>query len=100
MTGDLERFDAEAELAWLVDPTSPAPTPAELVRQSLGRGLPLVVDGLVRLALTAESERTRFDAAKYIVALAGLLGVTDVSGTGLDDLVRRIVDGGPGTAAA
>jgi len=98
--GELEPFgvDSDAELGWLVGPRTPAPSPAELARQAVRHGLPLVVDGLVRLALTAESEKIRFEASRFVVQLAGLLGVAEVSAPGLDNLMRELVD--PGSAAA
>ena len=96
--GELESFDVDSELAWLVNPRTPPPSPAELARQRIRQGLPLVVDGLVRLALSAESEKIRLDASRFVVQLAGLLGVAEVSAPGLDELVRQLVD--PGSAAA
>jgi hypothetical protein len=100
--GELERVgvDADAELAWLVDPTAPAPTPGELVRQRLQAGLPLVIDGLVRLAVSAESERTRLDASRYVLQLAGLVGVADLRGAGLETLLRELHERDEGDAAA
>jgi hypothetical protein len=100
MAGELEPFglEADAELAWLVDPATPPPSAAELVRQRLQAGMPLVVDALVRLAVSAESERTRLDAARFVLQLAGLVGAADLSGAALDELLRQFRD--EGTAAA
>jgi hypothetical protein len=100
-SGDqLEPFgvDVDAELAWLVRPETPPPSPAELVRQRLQAGLPLIVDGLIRLAVSAESEKARLDASRYLLQLAGLVGVADLQGTGLDALLRQF--GAEGTEGA
>jgi hypothetical protein len=90
MAGELEPIDLDAPLAWLVDPQVPPPSPVELVRSRLQIGLPMVVDTLIRLAVSAESERTRLDAAKFVLGLAGVVGVADLSGAALDELLRRV----------
>jgi hypothetical protein len=103
MTGDrLEPLgvDVDAELAWLVRPESPPPSAAELVRQRLSAGLPLIVDGLIRLAVSAESEKARLDASRYLLQLAGLVGVTDLQGASLDTLLRQFGADAEGADAA
>jgi hypothetical protein len=103
MADELEPFgvDADVELSWLVNPRARAPSPAELVRQRLQAGLPLIVDGLIRLAVSAESEKTRLDASRYLLQLAGLVGVADLQGAGLDTLLRQLdAEGDEGADAA
>jgi hypothetical protein len=95
MPGELEPLDLDAPLRWLVDPTVPAPTPAELVRQRLQVAIPSIVDALIRLAVAGESEKTRLDAGRFCLQLAGLVGVADLDRGALDELLRRI-----GTEAA
>jgi hypothetical protein len=99
---ELEPFDAgidaDVELAWLVDPPTPPPSAAELARQVIRRGLPLVVEGLVSMAVSAESEKIRLEASRYVVQLAGLLGVAEVGASGLDELLDQFRDEGPAAA--
>jgi hypothetical protein len=97
VAGELEPFDVEAELAWLVQPASPPPTAVELARQAVRVGLPVVVDAIVRLAVSGESERTRLDAAQYVLRLAAQLGVLDGGVGDVDALLRQLGD--PGAAA-
>lgn len=89
-------WDADTELDWLVTERTLAPedTPLEVSKRDLYGYLPASVRSLVQLALYANDEKTRLNAAKLHIETVYRIEEMEHRSKGgpLDDLLKGVTD--------